>query len=207
MGVDMEQDWDEIRSQIVNAPFTRMPVYRENLDNILGFIHLRKIFPRIVEDEITPEELKQYFREPYFIPEGTSLNRQLLNFQREKRRIGLVVDEYGDIQGMVTLDDILEEIVGDFTMDKVSRSREVRPLEDGNYLVDGRASLRNLNRNMDWELPEDEASTMNGLVLEILGDIPSGKASLVVGRHIITVLEIRENKIARVLVKPDRAPR
>lgn len=93
LGVDIDSDWEDIRSQIANAPFTRMPIYHENLDNIVGFLHLRKIFARIVEDEISLEELKQYVREPYFIPEGTSLNKQLLNFQREKRRIGLVVED------------------------------------------------------------------------------------------------------------------
>jgi Mg2+/Co2+ transporter CorB len=207
VGIDLDDDWEDILNQITQTVYTRMPVYRDNIDQVEGLLHIRTVLAKLTHGGLTFADLKRSIRSPYFIPEGTALTQQLLEFQRRQRRMGLVVDEYGDIQGMVTLDDILEEIVGDFTMDKVSRSREVRPLEDGNYLVDGRASLRNLNRNMDWELPEDEASTMNGLVLEILGDIPSGKASLVVGRHIITVLEIRENKIARVLVKPDRAPR
>ena len=146
-------------------------------------------------------------RRPYFIPEGTALTQQLLEFQRRERRMGLVVDEYGDIQGLVTLDDILEEIVGEFTAESRARTRDIRLLEDGNYLVDGGVSLRNLNRNMDWNLPEDEASTLNGLLLEELGEIPSGKASLKIGTHIMTILEIKGNVIGKVLVKPNWVPK
>jgi Mg2+/Co2+ transporter CorB len=142
-------------------------------------------------------------RRPYFIPEGTALTQQLLEFQRRERRMGLVVDEYGDIQGLVTLDDILEEIVGEFTSESRSRTREIRLLEDGNYLVDGGVSLRTLNRNLDWNLPEEEASTLNGLLLEEIGEIPTGKASLRVGPHIMTILEIKENVIGKVLIKPN----
>ena len=121
--------------------------------------------------------------------------------------MGLVVDEYGDIQGLVTLDDILEEIVGEYTAESRARTREIRLLEDGNYLVDGSVSLRTLNRTMDWGLPEDEASTLNGLLLEELGEIPTGKTSLKVGPHVMTIQEIKENMISKVLVKPHWAPR
>jgi len=120
--------------------------------------------------------------------------------------MGLVVDEYGDIQGLVTLDDILEEIVGEYTAESRAKSRDIRKLDDGNYLVDGAVSIRTLNRNMEWDLPEDEASTLNGLLLEELGEIPYGKASLRIGSHIMTILEIRGNVIAKVLIKPERAP-
>ena len=118
--------------------------------------------------------------------------------------MGLVVDEYGDIQGLVTLDDILEEIVGEFTAESRSKTREIRMLEDGSYLVDGTVTLRTLNRNMDWNLPEEEASTLNGLLLEELGDIPSGKTSLKIGPYIMTILEIKDNVICKVLIKPER---
>ena len=118
--------------------------------------------------------------------------------------MGLVVDEYGDIQGLVTLDDILEEIVGEYTAESRAKTRDLRRLDDGNFLVNGGVSIRTLNRNMDWDLPEEDASTLNGLLLEELGDIPSGKTSLKVGPHIMTILEIKDNMIAKVLVKPDR---
>jgi Mg2+/Co2+ transporter CorB len=134
---------------------------------------------------------------------SSALTQQLLEFQRRERRMGLVVDEYGDIQGLVTLDDILEEIVGEYTAESRARSREIRLLEDGSYLVDGGVSLRTLNRTLDWALPEDEASTLNGLLLEELGEIPTGKASLKVGPHIMTILEIKENVIGKVLIKPN----
>jgi Mg2+/Co2+ transporter CorB len=167
-----------------------------------GLLHIRAIIAKLAHGELKYEDLLRSVRPPYFIPEGTALTQQLLEFQKRERRMGLVVDEYGDIQGLVTLDDILEEIVGEYTSESRARSREIRLLEDGNYLVDGGTSLRNLNRNMDWGLPEDEASTLNGLLLEELGEIPTGKASLKVGAHIMTILEIKENVIGKVLVKP-----
>ena len=120
--------------------------------------------------------------------------------------MGLVVDEYGDIQGLVTLDDILEEIVGEYTAESRAKTRDIRLLDDGNFLVNGTVSIRILNRNMDWHLPEDDASTLNGLLLEELGDIPFGKASIKVGPHIMTVLEIKDNMIGKGLVKTERVP-
>jgi Mg2+/Co2+ transporter CorB len=116
------------------------------------------------------------------------------------------VDEYGDIQGLVTLDDILEEIVGEYTAESRAKTRDIRQLDDGNYVVDGAVSLRTLNRNLDWGLPEDEASTLNGLLLEELGEIPFGRASLRIGRHVMTIMEFRGNAIGKVLVKPMRLP-
>jgi len=120
--------------------------------------------------------------------------------------MGLVVDEYGDIQGLVTLDDILEEIVGEYTTESRSKTREVRRLDDGNYLAHGTVTIRTLNRNMDWELPEEDASTLNGLLLEELGEIPYGKTSLKIGPHIMTILEIKGNMIGKVLIKPNWTP-
>jgi Mg2+/Co2+ transporter CorB len=189
-----------------SAGVTRLPVYRESIDQVEGLLHIRSVIAKLAHGELKYEDLLRSIRRPYFIPEGTSLTRQLLEFQRCERRMGLVVDEYGDIQGMVTLDDILEEIVGEYTSESRARSREMRVLEDGTYLVDGSASLRTLNRNLGWGLPEDEASTLNGLLLEELGEIPSGKASLKIGTHIMTILEIKENVISKVLVKPNWLP-
>jgi Mg2+/Co2+ transporter CorB len=205
VGLDLDDDWEEILLQLTQTVYTRMPVFRETIDQVEGLLHIRTVIAKLAHGALTFDELKHSVRRPYFIPEGTALTQQLLEFQRRERRMGLVVDEYGDIQGMVTLDDILEEIVGEYTTESRAKSRDIRRLDDGNCLVDGAVTLRTLNRNMDWGLPEDEASTLNGLLLEELGDIPSGKASLKIGPHIMTILEIKDNVICKVLVKPGRS--
>jgi Mg2+/Co2+ transporter CorB len=204
VGIDLDDDWEEILLQLTQTVYTRMPVFRESIDQVEGLLHIRTVIAKLAHGALTFDELKHSVRKPYFIPEGTALTQQLLEFQRRERRMGLVVDEYGDIQGMVTLDDILEEIVGEYTTESRGKARDIRRLDDGNFLVDGTVTLRTLNRNMDWDLPEDEASTLNGLLLEELGDIPSGQASLKIGPHIMTILEIKDNVIVKVLVKPER---
>jgi Mg2+/Co2+ transporter CorB len=204
VGIDLDDDWEDILQQLTQTVYTRMPVYRETIDQVEGLLHIRTVIAKLTYGGLTFEDLKRSVRRPYFIPEGTALTQQLLEFQRRERRMGLVVDEYGDIQGLVTLDDILEEIVGEYTAESRAKTREIRQLEDGNYLVDGGVSIRGLNRHMGWELPEDEASTLNGLLLEELGDIPSGQTSLKIGPHILTILEIGDNMIGKVLVKPAR---
>jgi Mg2+/Co2+ transporter CorB len=206
LGVDIDSDWEDIRSQIANAPFTRMPIYHENLDNIVGFLHLRKIFARIVEDEISLEELKQYVREPYFIPEGTSLNKQLLNFQREKRRIGLVVDEYGDIQGLVTLEDLLEEIVGEFTNAPADLITDIHPQNDGSYVIDGSTNVRDVNKALQWRLNEDGPRTINGLILEHLETIPETGTSVLIDGHPIEIVRMLNNSIRTVRIQPKVTP-
>ncbi len=206
IGVDIDKDWDEIRSQIVNAPFTRMPVYHENLDNIVGFIHLRKIFPRIVGDEITLDQLKEECRDPYFIPEGTSLNKQLIYFQREKRRIGLVVDEYGDIQGLVTLEDLLEEIVGEFTNDPATLNIDIHPQDDGSYVIDAGTHVREINKALHWQLNDDGPRTLNGLVLEHLETIPETGTTVLIDGHPIEIVRMLNNSIRTVRIKPKVTP-
>ncbi len=206
VGIDLDEDWEDILQQLTQTIYTRMPVFRESIDQVEGLLHIRTVIAKLAHGRLNFEDLKRSVRRPYFIPEGTALTQQLLEFQRRERRMGLVVDEYGDIQGLVTLDDILEEIVGEYTAESRAKTREIRLLDDGNYVVDGAVTIRTLNRNMDWDLPEDEASTINGLLLEELGDIPAGNASLKVGPHIMTILEIKENVICKVLIKSDRSP-
>lgn len=206
VGIDLDEPWEQVLTQLTQTVYTRLPVFRETIDNVEGFLHIRAVIAKLSLGGLDQEELKRSVRTPYFIPEGTPLTRQLLEFQSRERRMALVVDEYGDIQGMVTLDDILEEIVGAYTSEGRERSRLIRRLEDGNYLVDGAASVRMLNRQMGWDLPEDEANTLNGLILETLEEIPDGKASVHVGDHIFTIVQMKDKLIERVLVKPYRAP-
>ena len=204
VGIDLNDDWDTILNQLTQTIYTRMPVYRESIDHVEGLLHIRSVIAKLSEGGLTFEDLKHSIRTPYFIPEGTSLMQQLLEFQSRERRMGLVVDEYGDIQGMVTLDDILEEIVGEYTADGRERSRNVRHLDDDTYLVEGATSIRMLNRRMNWDLPEDEANTLNGLLLEVLEAIPSGKTSVRIGTYIMTIVEIKDNVIGKVLIRTDR---
>jgi Mg2+/Co2+ transporter CorB len=204
VGIDLDDDWEEILNQLTQTVYTRMPVFRETIDQIEGLLHIRTVIAKLALGGLTFDDLTRSVQRPYFIPEGTKLTQQLLEFQKRERRMGLVVDEYGDIQGLVTLDDILEEIVGEYTSESRAKTRDIRLLDDGNYLVNGAVSVRTLNRNQGWGLPEDEASTLNGLLLEELGEIPSGKASIKIGPHIFTVLEIKDNMIGKVLVKPER---
>lgn len=206
VGIDLEDAWEDILIKLTQTIYTRLPVYRESIDHVEGLLHIRTVIAELAYGALTFNNLKRSVRKPYFIPEGTGLTQQLLEFQAREQRMALVVDEYGDIQGLVTLDDILEEIVGEFTSDSRARTRHIRKLDDGNYLVDGSINIRALNRKTGWNLPEDEASTLNGLLLEELADIPAGKTSIRIGRHIMTIIEIRDNVICKVMVKPDQVP-
>ena len=206
VGIDLDDDWEDILQQLTQTLYTRMPVYRETIDQVEGLLHIRTVIAKLARGALTFADLKHSIVKPYFIPEGTALTQQLLEFQRRERRMGLVVDEYGDIQGLVTLDDILEEIVGEYTAESRAKTREIRQLDDGNYLVDGAVSIRTLNRHMDWHLQDEEASTLSGLLLEELGEIPNGKTSVKIDSHIMTILEIEDNVVSRVLIKPDRVP-
>jgi len=203
VGIDLQDDWDEILQQLSQTIYTRLPVYSGTIDQIVGLLHIRSIISKLSHRSLVFEDLKKSVRKPYFIPEGTSLTRQLLEFQQKERRMGLVVDEYGDIQGLVTLDDILEEIVGEYTAEGRERARVVRKLSDGSYLVDGTAGIRTLNRRTGWDLPYDEAHTLSGLLIEKLEAIPEGKASIRIGKHVMTIVDIRDNMIQKVLVKPN----
>ena len=204
IGIDLDDEWADILSQLTQTIYTRLPVYRESIDNVVGLLHIRTIISKLSAGGLSFEDLQRSVRRPYFVPEGTSLTRQLLEFQGKERRMALVVDEYGDIQGLVTLDDILEEIVGEFTPEGRGRVRTMRRLDDGNYLVDGSTSLRTINRRLDWNLPFDEAHTLAGLMIEELEAIPDGKCSIQIGPHIMSIVDIRDNYINKVLIKPNQ---
>jgi Mg2+/Co2+ transporter CorB len=199
-GINLEDDWETIVRQITNSQYTRLPVFRDNIDHVIGFIHLRKVLPLLKQNRLDEEMLENLIREPLFIPENTPLNSQLLNFQRERRRIGLVVDEYGDIQGLATLEDILEEVVGEFTTDPSSSISDYTAEKDGSFLVNGTASVRDLNRDLNMELPTDGAKTLNGIVLEYLEDIPEPGTSLLLSRYPVDIVQTKGNLIKTLRV-------
>ena len=178
VGIDIDDEMDEILALLHNSQHTRLPVYKDNVNNVLGMLHLRRLTRHLGQDALTKAELLQLTREPYYVPEATPLHTQLINFKREKRRIALVVDEYGDIQGIVTLEDILEDIVGEFTTDHAANMPEIIPQADGSYLIDGTAVLRDINRTLGWELPMSGPKTLNGLILETLEAIPEANLCL-----------------------------
>jgi Mg2+/Co2+ transporter CorB len=200
-GLDLNDDWDEILRQVQTSQHTRVPLYRDSLDNIIGILHLRKVIGDLAHQRLTPEALEQAARDPYFVPEGTPLNTQLLNFQRQNRRFGVVVDEYGDIQGLVTLADILQEIVGEFTSAPGNVNPDVHTEADGTFVVSGSANLRDLNRTMNWDLPTDGPKTLNGLVVETLGDIPEPGITLNIRQYGMTILQTAENTVRTVRIR------
>jgi len=201
-GVNLEDDWEEVVEQLANSQHTRLPVYRGGVDHVVGVVHVRNVLALQRRGELTPEDLERILKDPYFIPEGTPLNTQLLNFQRNQRRIGLVVDEYGDIQGLATLDDILEEIVGEFTTDPAARIKEIHPQEDGSYLVDGGISVRELNRALHWHLPTEGPKTLNGLILEYLEAIPESGTSLLLSGYPIEIVQVGSSAVKTVRIDP-----
>ncbi len=202
MGIDLEDDWKEISQQIMLSQYTRLPVFRNSVNKIEGFIHLRKILPLLTRSELDKETLISLIKPPLFIPENTPLNRQLLNFQQQRRRVGLVVDEYGDILGLATLEDILEEVVGEFTTDPSANIKDYTQQEDGSFLVDGTASIRELNRDLGMQLPTDGPKTLNGLVLEYLEDIPETGTSMLLAGYPVEIVQTKDNLIKTLRVQP-----
>jgi Mg2+/Co2+ transporter CorB len=200
-GVDLDQGWEEIVAQLTNSRYTRLPAYRGNLDNIAGMVHTRRVLNLMREGKLDRNQFERILADPYFIPSGTSLTTQLLNFRQAHRRVGLVVNEYGDIQGLVTLDEILEEIVGDFTTRTLGRPQDVQPQPDGSFLVKGTVSLRDLNRSLGWNLPTEESRTLNGLITEYLEDLPEPGTSLMLAGYNVEVVRTRGTavEIARII--------
>jgi Mg2+/Co2+ transporter CorB len=204
VGIDVNGNWKKIQKQLTQASHTRVLLYRDNIDDVVGYIHARDALKLLSKNQFSKTTLLRAVRELYFIPEGTSLNIQLLKFQHAKERLGLVVDEYGDIQGLVTLEDILEEIVGDFTTTMTpTASDEVTLQPDGSYLVDGSASIRDINKEMSWKLPTDGPKTLNGLIIEYLEDIPESNISLRIAGYPVEIIDVADNKIKTVRVMPE----
>jgi len=202
--IDISDDWDSIIETLRTTPHTRLPVCDGNLDNIIGMLHMKKVAHAMARSDLTRERLLQLARERegYFVLEGTTLSAQLLNFQRDRRRIALVVDEYGDIRGLVTLEDILEEIVGDFTSAPGALHQDIHREADGSFLINGSISIRVLNRTLGWDLPTDGPRTLNGLILEYLETIPQPGTGLKLGDLSIEILQTAENSVKTARVRP-----
>ncbi|MAD74338.1 MAG: magnesium/cobalt efflux protein [Rheinheimera sp.] len=207
VGIDINDEWKDIERQLANFQYSRILMYRDNIDDAIGFVHPRELMRLLIKEQLTKASLLRAASEIYFIPEGTPLNTQLLKFQGAKDRIGLVVDEYGDIQGLVTLADILEEVVGEFTTDIAEETNEdILAQPDGTFLIDGSINLRDLNREMKMSLPTDGPKTLNGLILEYLEEIPQGRLSVKLAGYPMEIVDVQDNmiKTIRLLVNPKK---
>ncbi|MEJ6591080.1 MAG: HlyC/CorC family transporter [SAR86 cluster bacterium] len=194
-GIDLEDDLDEILDQIRAAQHTRIPVYKGDIDKIIGVLHMRSAAKFLTENDLSKALILQGTDEPYFVPENTSLQTLLLNFQQQKQRIGMVVDEYGDIQGIVTIEDIIEEIIGEFTTDLANTNIDIHPQGDGTYLIDGGTHIRLINRQLGWNLPQEGPKTLNGLITEYLETIPESNICVRINGYRIEIVQIQDNMI------------
>jgi Mg2+/Co2+ transporter CorB len=202
VGIDINDEWDEIVKQLTESQHTRLPVYEDDIDHIIGMVHLRRAIKLFQQQDVGKDDFRNLIREAYFVPEGVQLNTQLINFQKNRRRIGLVVNEYGEIQGLITLEDILEEIVGEFTTDPAATSRDIHRQEDGTYLVDGGTSVRELNKVLEWDLPTEGPKTLNGLIIEYLEHIPDPGTSMLLGGYPIEIVQTSHNAVKTVHIDP-----
>jgi len=204
VGININDDWKSVVRQLSHSPHGRIVLFRDSLDDCVGMLRVREAWRMMTEKkEFTKETLLRAADEIYYIPEGTPLNTQLVKFQRNKEKAGVVVDEYGDIKGLVTIEDILEEIVGDFTTSmSPSLAEEVMPQNDGSVLIEGSASVREINKAFNWDLPEQEARTINGMLLEALEEIPSNATRVHIGHYNVDILDVQDNMIKQVRITP-----
>lgn len=197
-GIDLGEDIASVINNFKKTPYTRIPVYEDNIENLLGLIHIKNITPMLASKSINENEIKKIIKKPYYIVSGTSLYRQLINFQNEKRRIGFIIDEYGDIQGLVTLEDILEEIVGDFTSDPAS-NEEIISTDDKNiFIIDGGVHIREINQILDINLISKEAKTVNGFILEHTENLPQINDIIKIQSHTFKIIENLDNAVKTV---------
>jgi len=204
VGININDDWKSIVRQLTHSPHGRIVLYRDTLDDAMSMLRVREAYRLMTEkQEFTKETLLRAADEIYFVPEGTPLSVQLIKFQRNKKKAGLVVDEYGDIQGLVTVEDILEEIVGDFTTSmSPTLAEEVTPQNDGSVIIEGSANVREINKAFNWTLPEDEARTVNGMLLEELQEIPANDTRVRIMHYDIDIIDVQDNMIKQVRITP-----
>ncbi|GAA0481730.1 MULTISPECIES: HlyC/CorC family transporter [Tatumella] len=204
VGINVNDDWKSVIRQLTHSPHGRIVLFRDTLDDAVGMLRVREAWRMMTEKkEFTKENLLRAADEIYFIPQGTPLNMQLVKFQRNKKKAGLVIDEYGDIKGLVTIEDILEEIVGDFTTSmSPTLAEEVLPQNDGSVLVDGSANVREINKVFNWNLPEDGGRTINGMLLEVLEEIPEVNTRVQIGHYAIEILDVQDNMVRQTRITP-----
>ncbi len=200
IGIDLEDDIEVIIEQLSTTNHTRLPVYRGEVNKVVGMLHMRNLAQVFQQGSVTKAAILQVIHEPYFVPESTPLQTQLLNFQKAGQRIALVVDEYGDIQGVVTLEDILEQIVGEMSGNTKEEDQDIHRQEDGSYFIDGTANIRDVNKSLDWDLPTDGPKTINGLMTEVLESIPDANVCLIIGRYRIETLQVTANLIKTIRI-------
>ena len=199
IGVNIDEDIEKISKEILNYQHTRIPIYKNELSSLQGFLHKRRVIKMLVDGDITKDKILNNLNPAYFIPEDTSLTTQLINFKRERKRIGFVVDEYGDVKGLVTLDDILEEIVGDYNQD-TEKEKDIHRLAGDTYLVDGTVQIRELNKVLNWDLTDSEAKTINGYILECLEDIPKKGMSFQRDNYSFEIMKVKNNFVKNVKI-------
>jgi Mg2+/Co2+ transporter CorB len=200
IGIDLEDSLSSINSQLRTCHHTRLPVFQGDINNVTGIVHMRSIARLLSRGDLTKENLVSVCKEPYFVPESTPLHTQLFNFQKQKRRIAIVVDEYGDVIGLVTLEDILEEIVGEFTSDMLLPSQDIHAQDDGRFVIEGSSAIRAINRQLKWKLPADGPKTLNGLITEQLESIPETSVCLTIGPYRMEILQTKDNMVKSVRV-------
>ena len=200
VGIDLEDSIEDIITQIKTSPHTQMAVYKKSIDRVVGFLHLRKVLVLVNQDNFDKQSIINLVTKPSFIPENTPVHTQMLRFKSEKIRIGLVVDEYGDVQGLVTLDDLLQEIVGELITDDVTARKQ----SDGSYLVDASITVRELNRVMQWSLPTEGPKTLNGLIIEFMETIPESGTGIKLHGHPLEILKRDEHTVKLVKFLPGK---
>jgi Mg2+/Co2+ transporter CorB len=204
--VDFDQPMDEIMQRVATSHHTRLPVREGDNEEMIGIMHVRKVMNQLrnyqQDDSIDKESLREIISEPYFIPSGTPLYTQIQQFQENQERIALIVDEYGEFKGLVTLEDILEEVIGDFTTQSPSRIGSYRQDEDGGWLVDGSSLLRDLNKKLHLSLPTEGPRTLNGLVIEYFEDIPEPNTSFRMGEHTLEIVQTQDRIVKIVKIFP-----
>jgi len=208
-GLDLADDDDVLLRRIQSSEYTRLPVFQDDINDIRGVLHLRRASRFIDGEGLHREDMMKELEDPYFIPEGTPLHTQLLNFQQQKHRIAVVVDEYGEVMGLVALEDILEEIVGEFTSNLAETIEDIYPQNDGSFIINGTANVRDINKSLQWTLPTNGPKTLSGLLLEYLESFPDGNVGLIIEGYALEILDLQDNVVqaVRARVQTESKPR